>query len=141
VIKQLAGMPGVRADRFSEARTPRHAALSLVGEPVMFRTPFRPPTLAPSHLMYVCDLQKQASSRSLLLFVASHLVAAERPYSTYQEIYQPAHEETHIDLSSSKYLISHGGLALLDIRMLIQRYFCWSRRMRNFQTRCWTYLR
>ncbi|PLW21951.1 hypothetical protein PCANC_04400 [Puccinia coronata f. sp. avenae] len=36
LIKQLAGMPGVRADRFSEARTPRHAALSLVGEPVMF---------------------------------------------------------------------------------------------------------
>ncbi|KAI8455656.1 wybutosine biosynthesis protein Tyw1 [Phakopsora pachyrhizi] len=36
LIKQLAGMPGVREDRFKEARTPRHAALSLVGEPVMF---------------------------------------------------------------------------------------------------------
>ncbi|OAV92272.1 hypothetical protein PTTG_09480 [Puccinia triticina 1-1 BBBD Race 1] len=36
LIKQLAGMPGVRPDRFNEARTPRHAALSLVGEPVMF---------------------------------------------------------------------------------------------------------
>ncbi|KAH9443688.1 hypothetical protein MJO28_014050 [Puccinia striiformis f. sp. tritici] len=36
LIKQLSGMPGVRADRFTEARTPRHAALSLVGEPVMF---------------------------------------------------------------------------------------------------------
>ncbi|KAA1079822.1 hypothetical protein PGT21_025299 [Puccinia graminis f. sp. tritici] len=36
LIKQLAGMPGVRPDRFTEARTPRHAALSLVGEPVMF---------------------------------------------------------------------------------------------------------
>lgn len=30
-------MPGVRPDRFLEARTPRHAALSLVGEPVMYR--------------------------------------------------------------------------------------------------------
>lgn len=37
VIKQLLGMPGVRPDRFLEARTPRHAALSLVGEPVMYR--------------------------------------------------------------------------------------------------------
>lgn len=36
LIKQLTGMPGVRSDRFEEARTPRHAALSLVGEPVMF---------------------------------------------------------------------------------------------------------
>ncbi|KNZ58245.1 hypothetical protein VP01_196g14 [Puccinia sorghi] len=38
LIKQLAGMPGVRPDRFTEARTPRHAALSLVGEPVMFQS-------------------------------------------------------------------------------------------------------
>ncbi|MBW0523684.1 hypothetical protein O181_063399 [Austropuccinia psidii MF-1] len=36
LIKQLSGMPGVRPERFLEARTPRHAALSLVGEPVMF---------------------------------------------------------------------------------------------------------
>ncbi|KAH9821483.1 Wyosine base formation-domain-containing protein [Melampsora americana] len=36
LIKQLLGMPGVRPDRFLEARTPKHAALSLVGEPVMY---------------------------------------------------------------------------------------------------------
>ncbi|KAG0151659.1 hypothetical protein CROQUDRAFT_650682 [Cronartium quercuum f. sp. fusiforme G11] len=36
LIKQLLGMPGVRPDRFLEARTPKHVALSLVGEPVMY---------------------------------------------------------------------------------------------------------
>lgn len=36
MIKQLKGVPGVQMDRFLEARTIRHCALSLVGEPIMY---------------------------------------------------------------------------------------------------------
>lgn len=36
MIKQLKGLPGLNEERFDEARTPRHAALSLVGEPIMY---------------------------------------------------------------------------------------------------------
>jgi tRNA wybutosine-synthesizing protein 1 len=35
-IKMLKGMPGVRAERFSEAMQIRHCALSLVGEPIFY---------------------------------------------------------------------------------------------------------
>ncbi|KAI8991668.1 radical SAM superfamily-domain-containing protein [Mycotypha africana] len=36
MIKQLKGVPGVKADRFEEAFTIRHCALSLVGEPIFY---------------------------------------------------------------------------------------------------------
>ncbi|KAF7722478.1 S-adenosyl-L-methionine-dependent tRNA 4-demethylwyosine synthase [Apophysomyces ossiformis] len=36
MIKQLKGVPGVKADRFQEAATIRHCALSLVGEPIFY---------------------------------------------------------------------------------------------------------
>ncbi|KAI7860427.1 hypothetical protein BDC45DRAFT_430579 [Circinella umbellata] len=36
MIKQLKGVPGVKADRFQEASTIRHCALSLVGEPIFY---------------------------------------------------------------------------------------------------------
>ena len=36
MIKQLKGVPGVKPERFEEAHTPRHCALSLVGEPIMY---------------------------------------------------------------------------------------------------------
>jgi len=35
-IKMLKGVPGVRAERFQEAMTVRHCALSLVGEPIFY---------------------------------------------------------------------------------------------------------
>ncbi|KFH47813.1 S-adenosyl-L-methionine-dependent tRNA 4-demethylwyosine synthase-like protein [Hapsidospora chrysogenum ATCC 11550] len=35
-IKMMRGMPGVRAERFSEALRIRHCALSLVGEPIFY---------------------------------------------------------------------------------------------------------
>lgn len=35
-IKMMRGVPGVRADRFQEAMTIRHCALSLVGEPIFY---------------------------------------------------------------------------------------------------------
>lgn len=35
-IKMLRGVPGVRAERFQEAMTVRHCALSLVGEPIFY---------------------------------------------------------------------------------------------------------
>lgn len=35
-IKQLRGVPGVQMDRFQEAFTVRHCALSLVGEPIFY---------------------------------------------------------------------------------------------------------
>ncbi|GMG22802.1 unnamed protein product [Ambrosiozyma monospora] len=35
-IKQMRGVPGVSADRFNEAFTVRHCALSLVGEPIFY---------------------------------------------------------------------------------------------------------
>ena len=35
MIKQMKGIPGIRADRFQEAFNVRHCALSLVGEPIL----------------------------------------------------------------------------------------------------------
>src|SRR5436305_2769544 len=35
-IKQMKGVPGIKADRFAEAFTIRHCALSLVGEPIFY---------------------------------------------------------------------------------------------------------
>lgn len=36
MIRQLKGVPGVTKERFSEAQTVRHCALSLVGEPIFY---------------------------------------------------------------------------------------------------------
>ena len=36
MIKETKGIPGVRMDRWEEAHTVRHCALSLVGEPIMY---------------------------------------------------------------------------------------------------------
>nr|GME00170.1 S-adenosyl-L-methionine-dependent tRNA 4-demethylwyosine synthase [Ipomoea batatas] len=36
MIKQMKGVPGVKADRLAEGLSPRHCALSLVGEPIMY---------------------------------------------------------------------------------------------------------
>lgn len=36
LVKQLRGLPGLRLDRWAEAFTVRHCALSLVGEPIMY---------------------------------------------------------------------------------------------------------
>jgi tRNA wybutosine-synthesizing protein 1 len=36
LIKQLRGLPELDEKRFEEARIPKHAALSLVGEPIMY---------------------------------------------------------------------------------------------------------
>ncbi|XP_077775816.1 S-adenosyl-L-methionine-dependent tRNA 4-demethylwyosine synthase TYW1-like isoform X1 [Podarcis muralis] len=36
LIKQFKGVPGVRNDRFEEGMEPKHCALSLVGEPIMY---------------------------------------------------------------------------------------------------------
>lgn len=36
MIKELKGLPGLRQDRFEEAQTIRHCALSLVGEPIIY---------------------------------------------------------------------------------------------------------
>lgn len=36
MIHEMKGVPGVRMDRFAEAHTVRHCALSLVGEPIMY---------------------------------------------------------------------------------------------------------
>ncbi|XP_052202195.1 S-adenosyl-L-methionine-dependent tRNA 4-demethylwyosine synthase isoform X2 [Diospyros lotus] len=36
MIKQMRGVPGVKQERLSEGLSPRHCALSLVGEPIMY---------------------------------------------------------------------------------------------------------
>ncbi|BBN12758.1 tRNA wybutosine-synthesizing protein 1 [Marchantia polymorpha subsp. ruderalis] len=36
MIKQMKGVPGVKPERLLEGMTPRHCALSLVGEPIMY---------------------------------------------------------------------------------------------------------
>lgn len=36
MIKQMKGVPGVEPERLTEGLTPRHCALSLVGEPIMY---------------------------------------------------------------------------------------------------------
>lgn len=36
MIKQMKGVPGVKEERLSEGLAPRHCALSLVGEPIMY---------------------------------------------------------------------------------------------------------
>merc|ERR1711977_290449 len=36
MIRTLKGVPGVQTERFADALTVRHCALSLVGEPIMY---------------------------------------------------------------------------------------------------------
>eukprot|EP00271_Cylindrocystis_brebissonii_P021549 TRINITY_DN777_c1_g1_i1.p1 TRINITY_DN777_c1_g1~~TRINITY_DN777_c1_g1_i1.p1 ORF type:complete len:988 (+),score=203.56 TRINITY_DN777_c1_g1_i1:57-3020(+) len=36
MIRQMKGVPGVKSERLTEGMTPRHCALSLVGEPIMY---------------------------------------------------------------------------------------------------------
>jgi tRNA wybutosine-synthesizing protein 1 len=36
MVKQMKGVPGVIKERFEEASTIRHCALSLVGEPIIY---------------------------------------------------------------------------------------------------------
>jgi tRNA wybutosine-synthesizing protein 1 len=36
MIKQMKGVPGVKPERLAEGMEPRHCALSLVGEPIMY---------------------------------------------------------------------------------------------------------
>merc|ERR1719159_1972023 len=36
MIRECKGIPGVKKERFEEAMTVRHCALSLVGEPIMY---------------------------------------------------------------------------------------------------------
>lgn len=36
MIRQMKGVPGVKAERLAEGLSPRHCALSLVGEPIMY---------------------------------------------------------------------------------------------------------
>ncbi|GJP48014.1 hypothetical protein CLOM_g7255 [Closterium sp. NIES-68] len=36
MIRQMKGVPGVKPERLAEAMSPRHCALSLVGEPIMY---------------------------------------------------------------------------------------------------------
>ncbi|PIN03748.1 Fe-S oxidoreductase [Handroanthus impetiginosus] len=36
MIRQMKGVPGVKAERLSEGLSPKHCALSLVGEPIMY---------------------------------------------------------------------------------------------------------
>eukprot|EP00899_Mesostigma_viride_P008907 jgi/Mesvir1/18017/Mv09347-RA.2 len=36
MVNEMRGVPGVKSDRLAEGMTPRHCALSLVGEPIMY---------------------------------------------------------------------------------------------------------
>jgi len=36
MVKQMKGVPGVKPDRYEEGLSPRHCALSLVGEPILY---------------------------------------------------------------------------------------------------------
>eukprot|EP00959_Pyramimonas_sp_CCMP1952_P405947 8507626-Pyramimonas_sp.AAC.1 len=36
MVKQMRGVPGVLEERLAEGMQPRHCALSLVGEPIMY---------------------------------------------------------------------------------------------------------
>jgi len=67
-IKMLKGVPGVRADRFSEAFRIRHCALSLVGEPIFY--PYINEFLGMLHndgisSFLVCNAQHPAQLRDL----------------------------------------------------------------------------
>jgi tRNA wybutosine-synthesizing protein 1 len=67
-IKMMKGVPGVRADRFSEAFRIRHCALSLVGEPIFY--PYINEFLALLHgsqisSFLVCNAQHPAQLRAL----------------------------------------------------------------------------
>lgn len=67
-IKMLKGVPGVRADRFSEAFKIRHCALSLVGEPIFY--PYINEFLALLHAsrissFLVCNAQHPAQLAAL----------------------------------------------------------------------------
>lgn len=67
-IKMLKGVPGVRADRFSEAFRIKHCALSLVGEPIFY--PYINEFLALLHgsgisSFLVCNAQHPAQLKAL----------------------------------------------------------------------------
>lgn len=67
-IKMLKGVPGVRAERFAEAFTIRHCALSLVGEPIFY--PYINEFLALLHgsrisSFLVCNAQHPTQLRTL----------------------------------------------------------------------------
>lgn len=36
MVKECRGLPGLKMERYEEAFTPRHCALSLVGEPIIY---------------------------------------------------------------------------------------------------------
>ena len=77
-IKMLRGVPGVRAERFSEAMRIRHCALSLVGEPIFY-----------PHINQFVDLLHAEEISSFLVCNAQHpdqLAAMRRVTQLYVSI-------------------------------------------------------
>ena len=77
-IKMLRGVPGVRAERFSEAMRIRHCALSLVGEPIFY-----------PHINRFVDLLHAEGISSFLVCNAQHpeqLAAMQRVTQLYVSI-------------------------------------------------------
>jgi len=64
LIKSLRGVPGVQADRFIEAQTIRHCALSLVGEPILYP--------------YVNELVSLLHSRAISTFMVTNAQFPEK---------------------------------------------------------------
>ncbi|SSD59505.1 probable tRNA wybutosine-synthesizing protein 1 [Saccharomycodes ludwigii] len=84
-IKQMRGVPGVRADRFQKAFQVRHCALSLVGEPIMY-----------PHINKFVELLHEKDISSFLVCNAQHpsqLKAMRKVTQLYLSIDAPTKSE------------------------------------------------
>ncbi|KAF8533642.1 radical SAM superfamily-domain-containing protein [Trichophaea hybrida] len=95
-IKMLKGVPGVRADRFSEAFRIRHCALSLVGEPIFY--PYINEFLALLHdsrisSFLVCNAQHPAQLRALAPVTQLYVSIDASNKESLKRIDRPLHRD------------------------------------------------
>ncbi|KAF8248262.1 hypothetical protein K440DRAFT_583650 [Wilcoxina mikolae CBS 423.85] len=95
-IKMLKGVPGVRADRFSEAFTIRHCALSLVGEPIFY--PYINEFLALLHdsrisSFIVCNAQHPTQLRALAPVTQLYVSIDASNKESLKRIDRPLHRD------------------------------------------------
>ncbi|KAI4628367.1 hypothetical protein J4E80_002505 [Alternaria sp. BMP 0032] len=95
-IKMMKGVPGVRAERFSEAMRIRHCALSLVGEPIFY--PHINELLGIMHqnrisTFLVCNAQHPAQLASLIPVTQLYVSIDASNKDSLRKIDRPLHRD------------------------------------------------
>jgi len=95
-IKMMKGVPGVRAERFTEAMRIRHCALSLVGEPIFY--PHINELLAIMHknrisTFLVCNAQHPAQLASLIPVTQLYVSIDASNKDSLRKIDRPLHRD------------------------------------------------